>query len=61
MPMPTPNKGESKEAFISRFMSNDRMKGDYSDNKQRVAVAYSQWRRKGKLEVHARKSGPPKV
>lgn len=37
-----PRKGESKEDFISRFMSET--KHEYPDRKQRLAVAYSYWR-----------------
>lgn len=37
-----PHKGESKEDFISRFMSET--KEEYPDNKQRLAVAYSYWK-----------------
>ena len=39
-----PNKGESKEDFISRFMSVT--KDEYPDRKQRYAVALSYWDRK---------------
>lgn len=41
-----PNKGESKEDFISRFMSVT--KDEYPDRKQRYAVALSYWDRKDK-------------
>lgn len=41
-----PDKGESKEDFISRFMSAT--KDEYPDEKQRLAVAYSYWERKDK-------------
>lgn len=41
-----PNKGESKEDFISRFMSAT--KDEYPDNKQRYAVALSYWDRRNK-------------
>ena len=37
-----PRKGEKKEDFISRFMSET--KEEYPDQKQRLAVAYSYWR-----------------
>jgi len=37
-----PRKGESKQDFISRFMSAT--KEEYPDQKQRLAVAYSYWR-----------------
>lgn len=43
-----PNKGESKEDFISRFMSAT--KDEYPDEKQRIAVAYSYWDRRDKKE-----------
>lgn len=43
-----PDKSESKEDFISRFMSAT--KDEYPDEKQRIAVAYSYWDRKDKKE-----------
>ncbi len=46
MPLPNPSKGETQSDFVSRFMSNDQMKKDYPESKQRLAVAYSQWRRR---------------
>lgn len=39
-----PREGESKEDFISRFMSET--KGEYPDEKQRLAVAYSYWEKR---------------
>lgn len=57
MPLPTTRKGESKADFISRFMSSAKEYGQ----KQRLAIAYSQWRRRGKLEHKARSHGPPRV
>ena len=41
-----PNEGESKEDFISRFMSET--KEEYPDEKQRYAVANSYWERRNK-------------
>lgn len=41
-----PNKGESKEDFIKRFMKVT--KKEYPDVKQRLAVAYSYWNRRDK-------------
>ena len=41
-----PNKGESKEDFISRFMSVT--KDEYPDVKQRYAIALSYWDRRNK-------------
>jgi len=43
-----PKKSEEKNRFISRFMSDELAKKEFPENKQRVAVAYSQWRRKNK-------------
>lgn len=44
-----PNKGESKDDFISRFMSVT--KDEYPDTKQRYAVALSYWDRRKKNEA----------
>lgn len=44
MPIPKPKKGEKKQKYISRFMSNDTMQKEYKDRKQRLAIAYSTWR-----------------
>ena len=46
MPLPTPSKNETQDDFISRCMSNETMKEDFPDNKQRVAVCFSQWKKK---------------
>ena len=46
MPIPTPKKGEEKNAFINRCVSTLSHIGEFSDNKQRVAVCHSQWRKK---------------
>jgi hypothetical protein len=43
MPIPKPKKGEKKNDFISRCMGDDVMKGDYSDQDQRLGVCYSSW------------------
>ncbi len=44
MPIPTPSKGEDKNAFISRCMSSEVMQKEFPDQKQRSAVCYSKWR-----------------
>lgn len=46
MPMPRPRVGEAQNKFINRCMASDIMQSEYSDGKQRLAVCYSQWRRK---------------
>lgn len=45
MPIPSKRKSEPKQAFISRCMGSEVMKREFPDNKQRVAVCYSQFRR----------------
>ncbi len=42
MPLPVPNSGESQDEFISRCMSNESMKEEFPDSKQRYAVCQSQ-------------------
>jgi hypothetical protein len=42
MPIPRRNKDEDKTNFISRCMSNEVMKKDYPDEKQRVAICIGQ-------------------
>ena len=44
-----PRKGESKEDFISRFMSET--KSEYPDEKQRLAVAYSYWNKRKTRDI----------
>jgi 1,2-phenylacetyl-CoA epoxidase PaaB subunit len=44
-----PKKNEEKDDFISRFMGSELAMKEFPDNKQRVAVAFSQWDRSKKL------------
>jgi len=48
MPLPKPKDGEEKEKWIERCMSNDAMKEEFPDNKQRLAVCHQKWRDKDK-------------
>lgn len=50
MPLPKPNKDEKEKDFISRCMSNETMKKEYPDGKQRVAVCYSQFKSKAESD-----------
>jgi len=43
MPLPKPKQQEKKGDFISRCVIDDTVKKDFSENKQRTAVCYSQW------------------
>jgi len=42
MPIPSPNGNEKKDKFVSRCMSDEIMKKDYPDTKQRVAICLGQ-------------------
>lgn len=48
MPLIKPSKDEEQDAFIARCMSDEGMKTEYPDDKQRSAVCYSQWENKDK-------------
>lgn len=43
MPLPAPKKGESRDIFIGRCMSDENIKEDFPTQKQRLAVCFSQW------------------
>lgn len=45
MPLPIPNSGESQNDFVSRCMINPTMKQDFSDNDQRLAVCFRQFKK----------------
>lgn len=42
MPIPSRRKEEEKDSFVSRCMSNETMKKEYPDEKQRVAICIQQ-------------------
>jgi len=48
MPIPTPQKDETKQEFIERCMSNDTMVKEYPNKGQRYAICLTQWRNKNK-------------
>ena len=43
MPLPSKDGGENKSKFMSRCISNPKMKKEFSDIKQRIAVCLSQY------------------
>jgi hypothetical protein len=45
MPLPSPQKNQKKEDFISSCMTSPAMGQEYKDPKQRLAVCYSQHRK----------------
>jgi len=46
VPIPKPKSDEKQDTFIARCMSNDTMKEEYPDNKQRLAICFDSWRKK---------------
>jgi hypothetical protein len=44
MPLPIPSADESEKDFVSRFMGDDEAIGEFPDEQQRAAVAYSTYR-----------------
>ena len=53
MPLPTKNSGEEKNDFMGRCMSDDMMKTEFSDSKQRTAVCLNQYKRRKKAKGSA--------
>ena len=53
MPLPSKRKDEKQSEFMSRCMSDDIMKKEYKDNKQRVAVCLTQYRARRKSKGEA--------
>jgi len=51
MPLPKPGEDEEEKVFIARCMGNETVKDDFPDNKQRLAICYSQWRGKETKEA----------
>lgn len=49
--MPEPKAKEKQSDYISRFMSSEEAKRDFPNEKQRLAVAYSKYRRKNKVKA----------
>lgn len=46
MPVPNPRKGESRQDFISRFMTAE--KDSSMTREQKLAVAYKKWEERNK-------------
>lgn len=51
MPIPSRKQNEDKDTFVSRCMSNETMKKDYPDAKQRVAICIGQTTKKTKGNI----------
>jgi len=46
MPIPTPYKNEDKDTFMQRCMSDEVMKREYPDPKQRYAICINQLKKR---------------
>lgn len=55
--MPYPQAGESREAYVHRFMASPEAQSSFPDQKQRLAVAYSMHRQHSL--AHAVRGGGP--
>jgi hypothetical protein len=51
MPIPSRNKDEDRQKFIARCMSDEVMKKDYTDTKQRIAVCLGQTKKDSKSSI----------
>lgn len=56
MPLPTPNSGETQDAFVERCMSNEVAVLDFPDEEQRLAVCFRQFMEVRGMSEHERKS-----
>lgn len=52
--MPTRKEGESLSSFIGRFVGNKRERRKFPNLKQRLAVGYSEARRRSEKENHGK-------
>ena len=53
MPLLKPSEKEKEQEFVSRCVSDEMMMKDYKDQKQRLAVCYSQYSRRVKNKGEA--------
>lgn len=51
MPLPIPNKEETKSKFISRCVSDSVMDTEFPNITQRIAVCQSQWTKKDEKQT----------
>ena len=57
MPLPEPKKNQKKNDFVNECMDNADMLKEFSDDKQRAAVCYSQFRKGAKASITGDLSG----
>lgn len=52
--MPDPKAGESQSEFVARFMKSEEANNSFASTKQRLAVAFSKYRRRGRKKRERR-------
>lgn len=55
MPIPKPKDDEKQDEFIERCMSDKTMKEEFKDNKQRLAVCFTTWRKEKESKAYIMK------
>tara|TARA_B100000700_G_C14302216_1_gene515374 strand:- start:76 stop:285 length:210 start_codon:yes stop_codon:yes gene_type:complete len=50
MPLPSPKGKQNEQSFVSSCMSDDGMKKEFPNQKQRAAVCYSQYKQAKKVK-----------
>lgn len=58
--MPYPQKGEAQSDYIARFMKSGEAESDFPDEKQRLAVAYSMYKRNNSIPSYGQAMPWPK-
>lgn len=56
--MPEPKQGESEADYVARFMKSAEAQADFPDEKQRLAVAYSLYKKRDKVKNAAESPWP---
>jgi len=56
MPIPSPRGGQDKDNFVSSCMSNETMKKEFPNEKQRVAVCHSKYKQSKKNSKNSKGS-----
>lgn len=50
MPLPKPKEGDSQSQFMDKCMSNEVMKSEYPNDKQRLAVCATIYKNRNKVK-----------
>jgi hypothetical protein len=50
MPLPSPKGNQEKQSFVAQCMSDEAVKKEFPNQKQRAAVCYSQYKQAKKIK-----------